>query len=121
MNHRKTLIATAILVALSALFVSGCKQNRTMISSILSNPGKYSDRDVIVAGEVTKTYGVNLFISEAGAYQIDDGSGNIWVITKNGLPREGAKVGLKGTVGNGIRLGRESFGTIIREHERKTK
>ena len=74
-----------------------------------------------MAGEVTKTYAVNLVIAEAGAYQVDDGTGKIWVITRNGVPREGAKVGLKGRVESGIRLGQEMIGAIIREEDRRTQ
>jgi hypothetical protein len=52
---------------------------------------------------------------------VDDGSGKIWVITKTGVPREGTKVGLKGTVSSGVKLGRERFGAVIREQERRAK
>lgn len=121
MKYRSNLIILALLAVALGVFLTGCKEDRTMISSIINRPGKYVNRDVIIAGEVTKIYGVNLVIAEAGAYQIDDGSGKIWVITKSGLPREGAKVGLKGTVADGFRFGRESFGTVVREHERRTR
>jgi hypothetical protein len=118
---RNHIIILAVLGALGAVILSGCKSDRLMISSILQNPDKYMDKNVLVAGEVTKTYSVDLLISEAGAYQVDDGSGKIWVITKTGVPREGTKVGLKGTVSSGVKLGRERFGAVIREQERRAK
>lgn len=121
MNRTRFFILAA-LVAVTALVVAGCKDNdRIKISSILERPDKYLDRNVIVAGEVTKTYAVDLFIAEAGAYQVDDGTGKIWVITRTGVPREGTKVGLKGSVGSGIKIGRELFGAVIREEERRMK
>lgn len=92
-----------------------------MISSILERPDKYMSKDVIVAGRVAKTYEVNLFITEAGAYQLDDGSGRIWVITKTGVPSEGTEVGLKGEVSGGVKLLGETFGAVVHEHDRRTR
>jgi hypothetical protein len=112
------LLATISLIG--TVLVGGCG-NRVMISSILQNPNKYMDREVNVAGDVTKTYGINLIIAQAGAYQVDDGSGKIWIITKTGVPREGARVGLKGTVQGGVTLGRDTYGAVIQEIERRTK
>lgn len=114
------LSAVLTLAVLGALFVGGCS-DRVMISSILQKPDKYMDREVTVAGDVTKTYGVNLILTQAGAYQVDDGSGSIWVITKTGVPRQGDKVGLRGTVQSGITLGRETFGAVIQERERRRR
>jgi hypothetical protein len=119
---RTFFIALAVIFALGAVFLSGCKNSdRIKISSILNNPDKYMDRKVIVAGEVTKRYEVDLFLTEAGAYQLDDGTGRIWIITKNGVPREGTEVGLKGTVSSGFKLGRDTFGAVIKETERRTR
>ena len=119
--RRFQIIALAVMTAAAVLFSSGCKDNRTRVSAILQNPDKFISREVTVGGEVTKTYAVNLIIAEAGAYQVDDGTGKIWVITHNGVPREGAKVGLKGTVSNGIKLGHELFGAVIQEKDRRVK
>ena len=116
---RTHLIILAILLAICALLVTGCKAKRTMISSILERPDHYYNKDITVAGRVVKTYAVNLFIAEAGAYQIDDGSGKIWVITKTGVPQEGSEVGLKGKIDGGVKLLGEKFGCVIREHERR--
>ena len=80
-------IAIALLVLVSMVIVNGCKNERTMISRILERPDKYVGKEVKVAGEVTKSYSVNLVLAEAGAYQLDDGSGKVWVITRTGLPR----------------------------------
>ena len=114
-------IALALLVSASILTVSGCKDERTMISKILQRPDRYEGHEVRIAGEVTKTYSVNLLIAEAGAYQLDDGSGKLWVITRTGVPHEGQEVGLKGKVGSGFRLGSEAFGVVVREEERRTR
>lgn len=113
--------ALAALLTVSVLIVTGCKDERTMVNKILERPDKYVGKEVKIAGEVTKTYSVNLILAEAGAYQLDDGSGRIWVITKTGVPREGQKVGLKGDVSSGVKLLGETFGVVVREEERRTK
>lgn len=117
---RVHLVALSSLLLIGVLTIAGC-QDRTRISKILENPDRYANTSVQVAGRVTKTYGVNLIIAEAGAYQLDDGSGKIWVISKNGLPREGSEVGLRGMVSGGVKLIGQTFGTVIREDERKTR
>ncbi len=114
------IVLTAVSLIVATLLV-GCKDDRTKISSILGHTEKFMDREVVVAGEVTKTYAVDLVIAEAGAYQVDDGSGKIWVITKNGVPKERQTVVLKGRVASGLKLGGESLGAVLREIERRRK
>jgi cytochrome c-type biogenesis protein CcmE len=118
--RRALYLALALLTVAVALTLVGCNSN-TRISSILQSTDRYLDKDVTIAGEVTKSYSVDLFIAEAGAYQVDDGSGKIWVISKNGVPREGQKVGLKGKVGSGLKVRGETLGAVIREIDRRIK
>lgn len=113
------ILAAILLVAVVVL--AGCSEKRTKISSILDHPDSYVNREVLVGGRVTKTYTVNLLIAEPGAYQIDDGTGRIWVTTKNGVPEEGRNVGLKGTVSSGLKIAGQNYGAVIRETERQTK
>lgn len=116
-KSQPTLLA-ALLIA--ALLVAGCT-DRIRISKILNDPDRYLNKEVTIAGEVVKTYKVNLIISETGAYQVDDSSGKIWVITKGSVPGEGAKVGLEGTVSDKISLFDMDLGVVIQETERRTK
>lgn len=118
---RSRSISFAILLVAALAVLAGCNDKRTMISSILQQPDRYVNKEVAVAGDVTQSYAVNLLVTELGAYQVDDGSGKIWVVTRTGVPAQGVKVGLKGTVGSGIKIGREVFGTVIQEKERRTR
>lgn len=113
-----TILAAMLLVAVVVL--AGCN-NRTKISSILDRPDRYVNREVAIGGVVTKTYAVNLIIAEPGAYQVDDGTGKIWVTTNNGVPQEGRTVGLKGTVSSGLRIAGQRYGAVIRETQRQTR
>jgi hypothetical protein len=118
---RTYLILLTLLLLISVFTIAGCKTKRTMISSILQQPDRYLNSDVAVAGRVTETHTVNLFIAEAGAYKLDDGSGTIWVITKTGVPQRGDEIGLTGKVDGGVKLLGETFGCVIREQERRRR
>lgn len=91
-------LATAAAAVVLALGLAGC---RTTINQILAEPGKYRDQEVTVGGEVVKSASV----LGRGAYQIDDGTGTLWVVTKKGAPRQGARVAVKGRVRDVVNLG----------------
>jgi len=74
-------------------------------------------KEVGIAGRVTDSYG----FAGAGAYEIDDGTGRIWVATKHGVPSRGSQVGAKGYVHNGFSFNGRSFGTVMEETDRRTR
>jgi hypothetical protein len=101
-------------LALGAL-VAGCK-GATPIKDILDDPSRFSGKEVSIAGEVSSSAGV----LGTGFYRVDDGTGKITVVTKSGgVPREGAKVGVKGQVKSGYTIGTESL-VVLLESERYT-
>ena len=119
---RKNLfIIFGATLLICAFVLIGCGSNITKISSILNQPDNYMNKTVEIAGVVSKTYGIDLVITEAGAYQVDDGTGKIWVTARNGVPSEGANIWVKGNVAGGVKLMGQNFGTVIHEKERKTK
>ncbi len=85
-----------ILVALGGL---GCGPKK--ISHILADPSRYSTKQVEVQGEVVESYS----IVGRGAYRIQDDTGELWVVSDRGVPREGARVSVKGKVREGFNLG----------------
>ena len=112
-------------LVLVILFLPSCEQNT--ISHILADPHRYANQEVGVAGKVVRSYSV----LGHGAYEVDDGTGALWVISNNGVPREGTRVGVKGTIRDGFNLGDlgpilklpESVrsGVVMMESERKVK
>jgi hypothetical protein len=56
-----------------------------------------------------------------GAYEIDDGTGRIWVATTRGVPSRGARVGVKGRIHTGFNFGGRNFGTVLEESDRRAK
>jgi hypothetical protein len=111
---RKSAYLFVLLAA--ALLLTACP-SQTTISKITGDPARYKNKDVAVAGRVTDSYGV----MGTGAYELDDGTGRIWIATTRGVPSRGARVGVKGNVHSGLSIGGRNFGTIIEETDRRVK
>jgi hypothetical protein len=89
----------------------GCAAH-TKISDINKDPGRFAGREVTVSGHTSQSFGA----LSNGAFQVDDGSGTIWVVSQNfGVPGNGSKVTVTGTVQQGFNFGARSFGTVIRQ------
>ncbi len=101
------------MVPFLALFLAGC--GATRIGRILDEPNHFHNRTVRVDGKVDRSFGAVI----AGVYQVDDGSGKIYVISNRPVPRKGASVSVKGRVMNGITVGARSFGTAIQEENHR--
>jgi hypothetical protein len=105
------------LILLAASFLLTACPSQTTISKITADPGRYNKKEVAIAGRVTDSYG---FLNQ-GVYEVDDGTGRMWVVTTRGVPSKGAHVGVKGTVYQGFNLGGRNFGTAMEETERKVQ
>ncbi len=93
---RASVLVTLVLLM---LFLAACEEKR--INEIMADPQRYSNREVGVAGNVVQSYSV----LGKGAYQIDDGTGKLWVVSDKGVPRKGARVGVRGKIRDGYDLG----------------
>jgi hypothetical protein len=107
-------ITFLIGIFVGTLFLTACP-SQTNISKINADPGRYRGKEVGIVGTVTNSYG---FLGN-GAYELDDGTGKIWVATKRGIPSRGAHVGTKGYVTNGVNYNGRSYGTVIEETDRR--
>ena len=85
------VVCLAVLLA-GALVGAGCAARS--INDVMADPGRYRNRDVNVAGEVTESMGV----LGRGFFKLQDESGSLWVFTSRGLPRTGARVSSRGTI-----------------------
>ncbi len=104
------------LILAGTLLLTACPQHET-ISRINADPGRYRNKEVGIAGSVTDSYG----LAGRGAYEIDDGTGRIWVATVRGVPSRGSKVGVKGHVINGININGRGFATVLEETGRTAR
>ena len=89
----RALVLGAAFLAVAVL--AGCTST-TPIKTLLDDPSQYDHKTVAIAGTVKNSIGVLGY----GAYQVDDGTGALIVLTQEGgAPREGAKVGVSGSSG----------------------
>jgi hypothetical protein len=116
---RTARLIFGLALVLNALVLAGCPQKRT-IAQIKADPGSFAGKEVGVEGTVTNSFGV---FALPGAYEVDDGTGRIWVISERsgGVPSSGARVRLAGKVVNGFTYGGQAYGTVIRETQRDTR
>jgi hypothetical protein len=70
------------------------------------------NKEVTVAGTVTHSFG----LLGNGVYEVNDGTGSIWVLSQGyGVPSDGTKVGVTGTVVPTLEFGGKNYATGIRE------
>ena|SRR2546421_177390 len=114
--HSIRKLACSVALIAGALLLTACP-SETTISKINGDPGRYKNKEVAVVGRVTDSYGV----MGTGAYEVDDGTGRIWVATTRGVPSRGSRVGVKGHIHSGLIVGGRSFGTILEETDRRVR
>jgi hypothetical protein len=88
-----------MMLAVGAVVSSACASRS--VNQIIADPSRYRNRDVRVSGAVVDSYS----LADRGAYLIDDGTGQLWVVSDRGVPRRSARVTVKGRVREGFNLG----------------
>jgi len=116
MKKKKNMFL-GVSIALFSLALTGCPE-RIRIGDIERDPGRYFDKEVTVAGRVVRSYGA----AGAGVYEVDDGTGKIWVATeKYGVPGKDAYIGVTGRIVPGVTWGGRTYGNGMRETRRRTR
>ena len=104
----------AILLVMGIAVLAGCPA-RESIARIDQAPGRFAGKEISVAGRVVNSVGA----MRTGLYQLDDGTGRIWVFSENfGLPGRDAKLAVTGRVEEGFSFGGKHFAMILRETKR---
>src|SRR6266516_416075 len=95
------------------LLLAGCKASELQVTSIktlLDDPSRFDKQTVRIVGDVTRSLGILGY----GAYEVDDGTGKIPVVTQdNGAPRTGARVGIEGEFRSAYTLGSTTAAAIV--------
>ena len=115
----KAFLLTLVLAL--GLLASACPQ-RTSIGEIESNSSRYVGKEVAIAGTVETSYGVSIPIIQngsGGVYKIDDGTGEIWVVTQRSIPQKGARLGVRGKIQNGVTVNGRNYGLVLMEDDRR--
>jgi hypothetical protein len=112
----KSRIISSLLLLASVTFFTGCPE-QTSINRLNGDPARYRNKEVLIVGEVTNSFGA----LGQGAYELNDETGKIWVLTDRGVPAKGARVGAVGKFIDGVKWGGRSFGSALRETNRKVR
>jgi hypothetical protein len=101
---------TSALILL-ALAVASCNPS-PRIKDILERPAEFEGKAVAVSGTVVEA--ANVLVLRF--YKVDDGTGEIVVVTKKAVPAKGASVTARGVVHQAFAIGDEDL-TILMESE----
>ena len=108
------------VVLLSAFVITGCAARGVRIAELKDQPTKYATKSVSVTGVVTNSWGIPLVPFQL--YNVDDGSGEITVLSRSGrTPARGTRVEVKGKINEVAVFGGRSLGLHIQEEDRKIK
>ena len=103
---------------LGAFLITGCAARGVRIAELKDQPDKYDDKTVSVTGVVTSSWGIPLVPFQL--YKVDDGSGEITVVSRSGRsPSKGARVRVKGKINEIGVFGGQSIGLHLQESDRR--
>ncbi|HEV3486447.1 MAG TPA: hypothetical protein VG106_13635 [Vicinamibacterales bacterium] len=109
----KAISRIAVPLAL-VVMLAGCAARRPSVAELKYNPGRYQDKTVAIDGVVTSSWGLPLVPFRF--YKVDDGTGEVTVISQSGrVPTKGARVRVKGKVNEVATFGGQSFGLHIQQ------
>ena len=112
MTARKVCYFVAVMIM--GLALVACE--KVKIGDINADPGRFMNKEVGVTGTVTQSIGV----LGRGVYQIDDGTGRLWVFSNSrGVPSRGAKVGVKGHIMPTVTFLGINYATVMQESDRR--
>jgi hypothetical protein len=83
--------ALAVL-AFALVLTTACAS--TNINRVLSDPSRYRNHEVTIKGTVTES----MSIIDRGVYRLEDKGAQLWVVSGQGVPRNGAKVSVTGKI-----------------------
>ena len=107
MKDKPKLLFILILIALLA---GACEAfGTTPIGKILERPREYADKTVVISGEVTEIFSL-VFIRY---FVLQDGTGNIAVVTDKPLPKKGTKISVRGVVKEAFSLGDQQLLVLV--------
>ncbi|TCV85340.1 hypothetical protein [Sulfurirhabdus autotrophica] len=101
---------------LTMLLLIACTRT-VQIKTIIDNPREYADKKVAIEGEVTGAF--SLFIVKY--FLVNDGTGEIGVVSEKALPNKGQKIRVIGTIKEAFSLGDQTMTILIEEKPEQNK
>jgi hypothetical protein len=115
----RTLVRATSLCVLTAVLLAGCGARGVKVSDLRQQPHRYDDKTISLTGVVTGSWGVPVLLQ---VYNVDDGTGEISVISRGGtVPPRGARVQVRGRVGELAAIGGRSIGLHVQEEQRRIR
>ena len=110
-----------LLITMMVMLVSGCDvppqvQIFNKINEISAKPLDWENHTVRLKGKVTNQFAIPFV--DFSVYELNDQTGSINVVTKDGLPARGASVVLTGKVKSSFVMGSFSAGLVVIESVR---
>ena len=109
MNKFRPILISCVLSILLSCAAS------VRISDIKQEPRRFHDKRVTVSGTVTET--LTLPILGVGVYQINDGTGKLWIKPNGDVPYKNDRVTVSGELKVGLSISGKNFGLILIESE----
>jgi hypothetical protein len=114
MRKRARVVLSACIILL-AMTLTGCPPRKS-IDEITSDPGRFYDKEVTIAGRVGRSFGA----LGRGIFEVDDGTGRMWVLSEQyGVPSEGAQIAVTGRLIQGVTFAGRNYVTVLRETRRR--
>ena len=111
---------TLAVLVLTALVAAGCAARGVRVAELKDQPARYATKSVSVTGVVTSSWGIPLMPFQL--YNVDDGSGEITVLSRSGgTLTKGTRVQVKGKINQFANFGGRSVGLHIQEEDRKIR
>ena len=111
-NFLFSVIAILVIIIVFG-YVSFNNENlmvkKDKISEIISAPHLYHDKSVFIEG----ISGAGIGISGNGIYSLNDGSGEIYVLSLQSIPQKGEQIKVNGVVNQTFSVGGFEFITVI--------
>lgn len=85
----------------------------TPIEQIKANPRQYADKRIKISGTVTETF--SLLVLKY--FVVDDGTGEMYVVTKKSMPARGENIKVTGTVRDAFSLGDMQLLVLLEDGE----
>lgn len=117
MRLRAVLLSLVVMAV--AVFAAACE--KVTVSRLTNEPTRYLNKEVGIIGTVSDSYGLSVLGQGGGIYKINDGTGSIWVISQQGVPTKGTRVGVKGRVQNGVVYNGRNYGLGMIESDRRVR
>lgn len=97
------------------LIVAACPRQAT-VADVKADPARYYRDEVVLQGTVSNSFGA---LNE-GVYEIDDGTGKLWVLARRAVPSKGVRIATRGRIQQGLTFQGKNYAMLLVEEDRRS-